>query len=363
MKIKVSVITPCFNSEKTIRDTIESVLEQTYNNIEYILIDGGSTDHTVDIVEEYRLISDGRLRYISEKDNGIYDAMNKGIACADGDVIGIINSDDWYEADALEKAVQCFESMKADAVYGEIWVIDENGQRKYHTYHSIFPPHPSTFIRREIYQKFGMFDLHYRIAADRELLLRLMAKGIRFEHIDGILANFRETGISHSNSMACAKESYDINLKYLGKCPENILCKESIEEKYNRDKLVYISSTKPEAIKEVLRKQWKISDGLVIFGAGVCGEELQTILRRCHIPVRFFVDNDERKWGLSLQGISIFSPEILRYGSAYVIVTATKFQKDICGQLQNYLNPELVWGVLEEIRNRVIDQCGSLFRR
>ena len=106
MDMKVSIITPCLNSETTIRDTIESVIRQSYQNMEYIIVDGGSTDRTVEIIEEYMDVFAGRLRYISEKDNGIYDAMNKGIQRASGSVIGIINSDDWYEPEAVERAVQ-----------------------------------------------------------------------------------------------------------------------------------------------------------------------------------------------------------------------------------------------------------------
>lgn len=225
MDTKVSIITPCLNSEESIRDTIESVLGQSYQNIEYIIVDGRSTDRTIEIVKEYASGFEGRLRYISEKDSGIYDAMNKGILQASGSVIGIINSDDWYEPEAVEQAVQCFQDTGADVVYGEIWMIDEKGRREYHTWHSPFPLHPSTFIRREVYQKYGMFDIGYQIAADRDLLLRLMSERVRFAYVDRILADFRTTGVSHTRSLLCAKEAYEINLKYLEKCPGDYLNK------------------------------------------------------------------------------------------------------------------------------------------
>ncbi|MDE6603809.1 MAG: glycosyltransferase [Lachnospiraceae bacterium] len=360
MNIKVSVITPCLNSEKTIRGTIESVLGQTYDNIEYILVDGGSADRTVEIMEEYRLISSGRLQYISEKDKGIYDAMNKGIIRASGDLIGIINSDDWYEPDAVGKAVHCFMETGADVVYGEMWVVGENGMREYHTSHSTFPPHPSTFIKREAYRKYGMFDLDYQIASDRDLLLRFITAGAHFQHIDAILSNFRKTGISSVNRMGCAEESYSINLKYLGNCPESILTWETVEEKYSRDKLVYISCKAPEVIKSEVYSQPNIKDGLAIFGAGTCGKELDLILERCGIPVRFFVDNEEKKWGLELNGTKIFSPEILRYGKIHIIVTTSRFQEDICKQLRQYSNPGLTWSVLEDIRKNIVTQWDRL---
>lgn len=361
MSIKVSIITPCLNSAGTIADTIESVLNQTYSNIEYIIVDGASTDRTVAIIDEYCAVSGGQLKYISERDNGIYDAMNKGIMLATGDVIGIINSDDWYAPDAVEKAVTYFENTDAGVVYGEIWVINEKNEREYHTAHNLFPPHPSTFIRRAVYQEYGLYDTKYRIAADRDLLLHFMAKQVRFVHVDEIFANFRKTGISNINSMECAKETYEINLKYLGKCPENILNKKAVEEKYIRDKFLYVSKKRPEIIRDILSTCCNISDGLVIFGTGVCGKELEVVLRKCDIPVCFLVDNDEKKWGLELNGKKIFSPEILRYGSAHVIVTVARFQADICDQLQSYSNPGLTWSVLDGIRQSAINQCNSLF--
>lgn len=361
MGIKVSIITPCLNSEKTIRDTIESVLGQTYDNIEYILVDGGSTDRTVEIIEEYYPVFGGRLQYTSEKDKGIYDAMNKGIIRADGDVIGIINSDDWYENDVVKEIVQCFESTDAGVVYGEIWVINENDQRMYHTHHSTFPPHPSTFVRREVYQRFGTFDLHYQIAADRELLLRLMMKGIRFVHINEILANFRKTGISNARNLVCARETYEINIRYLGKCPVCNLNRDDIEESYSRSKLLYISYKNPQAIRKVLSRQCDISDGLIIFGAGNCGIELAEILRICDIPIVFYVDNDEKKWGFERHGITIYSPEILKHVGGHVVVTVTKFQKEICNQIQNYANSKITWSILKEVREAVISSFeGSL---
>lgn len=353
MSIKISIITPCLNSEKTIRNTIESVRKQTYKNIEYIIVDGASIDKTISIVEEYIPLFHGRMRYISEKDNGIYDAMNKGIMRATGDVIGIINSDDCYEPDAVEQAVRCFENTDAEAVYGEMWLIDQNGERAYHTWHSMFPPHPSTFIKKEIYQKYGMFETGYRIAADRDLLLRFMAAGIHFEHTDEIFANFRRTGISNTKILECAEETYEIDLKYLGKCSE-CLNKDAIEEKYEREKLLYISQTHPQIIWKIFKEKNIDLDGVAIFGVGNCGKEFLEIIEECGISVRLFADNDMSKWGLEYHGIKIYSPEILRNFSGHVIVTVTKFQWDICEQLQNYGNPALYWETLEEIRKRAI---------
>lgn len=357
---KVSIITVCLNSEATIRQTMESVLRQTYKNIEYVIVDGGSTDQTMEIVQEYIPLFDGRLKYTAGQDNGIYDAMNKGILRAAGDVIGIINSDDWYEPEAVDQVIKCFRDTDAEAVYGEIWLLDRNGEREYHTCHSVFPPHPGTFIKREIYQKYGMFDLNYRIASDRELLLRFMAKGVRFRHLEGILANFRRNGISNIKDLECAEETYRIDLEYLGKCPDNILDRDAIEEKYERARFLYLSQRWPQIIQKILGRKKFAPDGLVIFGVGDCGKELMTILEECGVPVRLFVDNNLDKWGLEFHGVKIYSPEILKNFSGHVIVTVTRFQQDICGQLQNYRNPALSWSLLGEIRQRVIRAFDSL---
>ena len=354
----VSVITVVYNGASTIEQTIQSVLNQTYKNIEYIIIDGASTDGTQDIIGKYM---DSIAYFASESDNGIYDAMNKGIKRASGDLIGIINSDDWYEPEAVKEAVRCLEDTGADVVYGEIWIIGAGEQREYHTSHSAFPPHPSTFIRSSAYEKYGLFDTGYQIAADRELLLRFMANGARFEHIDKILTDFRVTGISNSQDMVCADETYKVNLKYLGKCPQHILNRESIEEKYSRDKLLYISDRKPIAIRDILGRYCHDLDNIVIFGAGACGKEFGDILEKCGVSFCFFTDNDEKKWGLEWHGNKIFSPEILRHGSFHVIMTSSAYQQEIRRQLLGYSNLDMTWSGLDEIREKVIKHCDSLF--
>ena len=349
----VSVITVVYNGATTIEQTIQSVINQTYENIEYIIIDGASTDGTQDIIDKYR---NHISCFISEKDDGIYDAMNKGILRANGDIIGIINSDDWYEPNAVERAVRCFENPDVDVAYGEIWFIGENGEKEDCTKRSLFPPHPSTFIRCSAYQKYGLYNTDYRIAADRELLLRFIADGARFAYIEGVLADFRRTGVSSMEYMECAKETYNIDMKYLGKCPENILDKENIEERFCRNKILHISEQKPGVIRNVLSRFCCISDGLVVFGTGVFGKECEIVFRRSGINIRFFVDNDENKWGLELKGKRIFSPEILRFCNTHVIVTPIRFQKEICKQLKSYSNPGLSWSVLDEIRKAILDQ-------
>jgi len=172
----VSIITVCYNSEKYIRDTMESVLNQTYENIEYIIVDGKSSDNTLDIIKEYEPKFNGRMKWISEADEGIYDAMNKGIKFATGDIIATINSDDVYaDNNVLENVIEVFNEENCDACYGNVamvkrddlnqisrlWKTDSNkyfSQLKY----GWVPAHPSFFAKKRLYDKYGSFDLDFK---------------------------------------------------------------------------------------------------------------------------------------------------------------------------------------------------------
>lgn len=185
--MKISIITATYNSGKTLRDTLESVLEQTYGDFEHLVIDGGSSDDTLDIVKEYAPRYAGRLRWISERDKGIYDAMNKGIALATGEVVGILNSDDFYTSpEVLTEVAMVMADRTIDAVYGDVHYVRDGQLDKCVRYYSsrlfhrrwmrlgFMPAHPSFYCRRRVYERYGGFDLSYRVAADFENLLRLV---------------------------------------------------------------------------------------------------------------------------------------------------------------------------------------------
>lgn len=197
---KVSIITPCLNSESTIRQTIESVLNQTYKNIEYIIIDGKSTDKTLDIIREYIPLFGGRLHYISEKDHGIYDAMNKGIKVSTGSLIGIINSDDFYEYNAVENIVNNMVDREYQVIYGYCRTISKDGKigiikTEYKKLNQSMIPHPTCFVLRKVYQDFGMFLNIFKIAGDYEFMVRLYNKNqVIFTQVKTIIANFRLGG-------------------------------------------------------------------------------------------------------------------------------------------------------------------------
>ena len=189
--MNISLITVTYNSSKTLRDTIVSVLAQTYQDIEYIIIDGLSKDNTMEIIKEYEPQFKGRIRWVSEKDSGLYDAMNKGFRMATGEVIGIINSDDLIaEPTAIEDVVRCFESNNSiDAVYADLYYVAQNDTSKVIRYWKSgnqrpfakgwHPAHPTFYVKKVVCEKSGLFDLSFKFAADFELMLRLIEK----EHI------------------------------------------------------------------------------------------------------------------------------------------------------------------------------------
>lgn len=218
-QILVSVITPCFNSVKTIRDTLESVLHQTYKNIEYIIIDGGSTDGTLRVIEEYTEAFQGRMKVVSERDEGIYDAMNKGISMASGQLIGIVNSDDFYELDAVETMVDAMEiGQKYQILYGFQRCLEERKEVRVVLFHhdnldQQMITHPTCFVTKDVYKDFGMFDLGYRSSSDYEFMLRLFhVNKVQFKPVYKIISNFELGGMS--SSQKGVRETMKLYLQY-----------------------------------------------------------------------------------------------------------------------------------------------------
>lgn len=212
--MKISIITATYNSASTIADTFDSVLQQTYKDIDYWVIDGGSTDATVDIIRKYEPMFCGRMHYISEKDHGIYDAMNKGIARCSGDVVGILNSDDYYTShDVLQNVAQAFNNDdNIDAVYGDIHFINGKNPEKVVRYYSskmfrpfwlrygFMPAHPSFYVKRNIYREYGDYSLDYKIAADYDMMVRLFYKyKIRAKYLKIDFVTMRTGGMSTKN--------------------------------------------------------------------------------------------------------------------------------------------------------------------
>ncbi|MBA3681038.1 MAG: glycosyltransferase [Bacteroidetes bacterium] len=208
--MKISIITITFNSAATIEQTINSVLDQSYENIEYIIVDGGSTDKTLEVIEKYKSkIS----KFVSEKDNGLYDALNKGIGMASGDVVGILHSDDFYiDNTVIGKYANTFIKNNSEAVYSDLFYVNKedtnkiirkwkSGNHKPNSFlHGWMPPHPTFFVKREIYERFGKFNLDFKHSADYELMLRFIHKHkIKINYLHEFTIKMRVGGQSNAS--------------------------------------------------------------------------------------------------------------------------------------------------------------------
>lgn len=206
--MKVTVVTPCLNRADTIADCLESVEGQTYPDIEHIVVDGGSTDGTCDVVRGYPHVA----RLLSEPDRGLYDAINKGIALGSGDVVGILNSDDFYaDAGVVERLVQALDESGCDGVFSDVAFIRlDPSPRIVRRYSSagftppallggLMPAHPTFYVRSEAYRDYGLYRLDYKISADYEMMIRLfLGAGVTAQYVPGVAVYMRQGGASNS---------------------------------------------------------------------------------------------------------------------------------------------------------------------
>lgn len=209
-----SIITVCFNSEKTIERTIKSVLAQTYKDYEYIIVDGASKDSTVDIIKRYEPLFEGRMKWKSEPDRGIYNAMNKGIKRSCGEIIGIVNSDDWLESDTLQILVDEIskeENLRSKILTGNMLFHYKDGNTQlfnisYEMYeyytkrYRMGLNHPATFVPRCVYDEHGIFDENYKLHADADFIIRCYKAGVGVHFIPKILSNMTDGGVSNTYS-------------------------------------------------------------------------------------------------------------------------------------------------------------------
>lgn len=226
--MKVSIITVCYNSASTIMNTIDSVLNQSYKNIEYIIVDGKSKDGSVELISKY---GDRISRLISEPDKGIYDAMNKGIKLATGDIVGILNSDDFFNNNGVvQLIVDEFIKSNIDAVYGDVQFVKPSNLNKVVRYYSskrfcirkfkfgFMPAHPSFYVRREYFEKYGYYKTDYKIGADFELLIRFLYKNkLKCKYLQTTFVTMRTGGVSTRS----LKSNIVLNSEILRACREN----------------------------------------------------------------------------------------------------------------------------------------------
>jgi glycosyltransferase len=218
MALKISIITSVYNNRATVAEAVESVLSQTYGNIEYIVVDGASTDGTVDVIERY---ADRITTFVSEPDKGIYDGLNKGIGLATGDVVGFLHSDDLFaDESVVEKIARAFEESEAESIYGDlIYVAKEDTGRVVRYWKSgafaydklkrgWMPPHPTFYVRREVYGRYGGFDTSFRIAADYDTVLRFLGREkITTHYLPEVLVKMRVGGASNKSLANLVRKS------------------------------------------------------------------------------------------------------------------------------------------------------------
>lgn len=221
---RISVVTAVYNRADTIGQALDSVLSQTQTNVDSVVIDGASTDETCNVLERYR----SRLSVlVSEPDRGIYDALNKGIRCSHGDVVGFLHADDLFaNNDVLRKISKVFDELDVEAVYGDLVYVDKNDPGKVLRYWKAgsfdrskllrgwMPPHPTFYVRRSVYERLGLFDTRYRIAADYDSIIRfLFVAGIKVAYVPEMFVRMRVGGVSNRSVRTIVQKSledYDI---------------------------------------------------------------------------------------------------------------------------------------------------------
>ncbi len=351
--MKISIITVCYNSKLTIERTIESVIRQDYEDVEYIVIDGGSTDGTVDIIKKY---AKNISYWVSEADQGIYDAMNKGIGKATGEVVAFLNSDDWYPENILSEAAREFMTDEMQILCGEMY-IHQNGQMtRWHIKEKKMKQqlrirmgfsHPAMFVRRILFDKYGKFDTQYQIVADYDWLLRVFDHHVPIAVTDKVFCNFSHGGISTKDEMleSHLMERKQVSLQALNRNTElteseKAEWRERIELENIRDKCAYrmqniLMSNIFDSDSGALTKIRRIlpQECYSVFGCGAMGKQVVYILEKAGICIAQIWDNNEKVWGNYINGIKICNPEKLDANKEMVIIASVEYENEIELQL------------------------------
>lgn len=338
--MKISIITVCYNSEKTIERAIKSVIVQGYREVEYIVIDGGSTDNTCDIIQKYE---NAITYWVSEPDQGIYDAMNKGIAASTGDIIAFLNSDDWYESNTFERVKEYFSESDADMVSGCICCV-RNGERS--IIHSkeqdnaddyfldIGFPHPALFVRAKLFKRYGAFDTDYKIAADYDWMLRVCLAGVKVLVVNDCLTFFSYGGVSTLRRYDALKEQYKAALTAI-QCHKKEHLRERLREYYERE--LYFAKRETAYNRAISYQINKIRTLLdvrrvyYIWGVRVRGKQCRDLLVRAKISIAGFIDSYTDL--TECDGYRVFRPDSIE-PDAIVCVTPKQYENEIRIQLK-----------------------------
>lgn len=365
--MKFSIITVCLNAINTIEQTINSVLDQKDVDIEYIIIDGKSTDGTLDIIKKY----EKKIAYwISENDFGIYDAMNKGIDIATGDVISFLNADDWYETGIIAKINQYFLNSSVGIVGGAVnYIVDERPATviysKYdlsRTYIYSACQHQAIFARKEVFEKIGKFNLYYKLLADYEWMLRAWKNRIEFLAINDICANFRNSGVTSFYTYDATVESMNAAYSILGNT-----YREEIEAFYNEklEKTYYEQIFECEFQEENLDFLRKGLNGqqYYIWGAGRVGIRCCMLMEKLKIKIKGFIDNYKYKHLEDILGYKVCAPTDIEKGIK-ICIAVREFENQVEKQLNEmgYTNKDYVL-FSEIVKKAVVEKTGKIYAR
>lgn len=334
--MKFSIITVCKNSEQNIEQTIQSVLNQNYSDIEYIIIDGGSKDRTLDVIRKY----EKSLAFCcSEPDRGIYNAMNKGLKHATGDVVAFLNSDDWYEDDTLQKVSYYFQNYEIDCLAGEVNSILNDRviemKRMQHTeediHLSMIYRHPAFFAKRKLFDEIGCFDESYQIAADYDWVLKVHNRGCKIWETNEILSNFRRDGISAVQKYLCMRETKEIAQKNIGEHGEWM--RQKIEEAIDLDAAYEETALNLLYIEEpdYLESFFNFSKRLYVWGTGDIGHWCLKVLEKAKITVEGLVDTYRKTEQLGHYRV-YFPNQIPK--EAFFCIAVDNYRQEIISQIE-----------------------------
>lgn len=336
---KISIITACYNSVNTIEQTIKSVIKQTYNNIEYIVIDGSSDDGTIDILNKYRDFID---IIKSEPDKGLYDAFNKGIMASSGEVIFFLNSDDFFYDEQVVYDIAAIYSSKQNInmVYGNVLIMDEKVGYEYIKGKSTclsdlsegqMIPHQGVFVKRDLFEKLGLFSMNYRICSDFDFIIKCFKNDfINIQYTDRIIAVFREGGISSKPENQILKKmeySYIIHRHFGILNLEDEFLKPSVYGLYKSWLESLLLQNK--GITHLLHEH-KVKN-VAIFGTMKLALILLSDLKKEYINVVMFFDNNINMQNKSIEGIPVVSPKqaIEKGCTIDCVIVSVESEKDI----------------------------------
>lgn len=365
--MRFSVITICYNSEDTIERTIKSVIGQPNVDLEYIIIDGKSRDNTINVIKKYE---EDIFYWSSEKDKGIYDAMNKGLSKATGDIVSFLNADDWYEDNILSYIGDYFQKHNVDVLTGKVnrWIgdnkiIDRSVEHPIdHLRYTMTVNHQTVFMKKELLNRIGNFSMDYRLAADYELMIRAYYRKARFGQADKYFVNFSNDGISKLQFYLYKKETREIALSYADGNKDVI---DKINERSNgsgwyfQTVLNWIAKYEWEWAKQKIEIQGKKT---YIWGAGYGGMECCAFMQTIHVEVAGFIDSF--KEGQNLQGIPIYRPqEMIGDVVLYISVKNEKTYKEIEKQILELGFTESDYYWFEDIKNELYDEKKDKYDR